>query len=197
MKILIVYAHYNPKSFSHALLESVLATLKSNPKHEVVVRDLYALKFNPVLDEADFAAHHGTRKTPDDVAEEQKFIAWSDLIVFIYPLWWAGLPAILKGYIDRVYSYGFAYTMLPGGKTEGLLKGKRVVILGPQGESKEHYEKTMWPAIAQTIDFDIFKCCGMQVADHVYYPSICAVSDEVRKGYLSAAAKTVDLHASA
>lgn len=105
MKHLVVYAHPVAGSVNHQLLNSVLESLKG---HEVEVRDLNQLAFNPVLSSEDLAGQR-RGEVATDVKTEQDFIREADVITFIYPIWWAGLPAILKGYVDRVFSYGFAY----------------------------------------------------------------------------------------
>lgn len=91
--------------------------------HEVRVRDTYELNFNPVLGASDFISF-SQGNTPEDIKEEQEHISWADSITFIYPVWWAGLPAILKGYVDRVFSHGFAYAYGENG-IEKLLSGKK------------------------------------------------------------------------
>ena len=126
MRYVILYAHPNPKSFNHAILARVEANLKRDRK-EYVVRDLYALNFKPVLEPADFVAMGGGSVRPD-VAEEQRHIAAADKLIVIHPIWWFGMPAMLKGYIDRVFTGGFAYAYTAKG-VEGLLKGKRAIIL--------------------------------------------------------------------
>ena len=180
MKILIVYCHPNPASFCHAILDTIVAKFKAL-KNEVVVRDLYAMKFNPVLSGEDFVAFK-SGKAPADIAIEQGHINWCDLCVFVYPLWWVGLPALVKGYIDRVYAFGFAYTMTPTGP-KGLLT-KNVVVIQTQGNPKEAYEKVMTPAMLATSDAGIFEFTGMKVLDHIFFPAVPFVTQEARQGYL-------------
>eukprot|EP01107_Rhizomastix_libera_P015954 TRINITY_DN635_c3_g1_i3.p1 TRINITY_DN635_c3_g1~~TRINITY_DN635_c3_g1_i3.p1 ORF type:complete len:123 (+),score=19.25 TRINITY_DN635_c3_g1_i3:146-514(+) len=110
MSTVIIYAHPKETSFNHAILKSVTDHL--DKKHEkYVVRDLYAMKFNPV-DYAD--------QSNEDVAVEQKIIKEAKRIVIIAPMYWYSFPAILKGYIDRVFTYGFAYEFSAAGP-KGLL----------------------------------------------------------------------------
>jgi NAD(P)H dehydrogenase (quinone) len=100
MKALILYAHPNPKSFCAAMKETLVKELKEKG-HEVRIRDLYEIGFNPVLHADDFNEFFQNR-VPADIKEEQDHIAWADLLVFVYPTWWIGMPAILKGYIGRI-----------------------------------------------------------------------------------------------
>ena len=183
MKYLVVYAHPNPKSFNHAVLELVQNRLKKAGK-DFAVRDLYNLKFNPVLAGADFMAFK-QGKPPADIAEEQKLIREADIIIFIYPIWWFGLPAILKGYIDRVFSYGFAYQVTDKG-AEGLLKGKQVIILNTTGGLEENYQKFGFQnALKTTTEAGIFEFCGMKVIGHKYCFAVPTVTDGDRKKMLA------------
>ena len=107
MKVLIVYAHPNLRSFNRAVLEAFTKGL-SEGRHTYEVVDLYSIRFNPCLGGEDLA-NLMAGKTPDDIKEQQEKVSRSDGIVFIHPVWWTGPPAILKGWIDRVFSMGFAY----------------------------------------------------------------------------------------
>lgn len=74
-----------------------------------MVRDLYAMHFAPSLSGRDLLTF-AEAQTPSDIAEEQRHIAWADRVTFIYPLWWSAMPAMLKGYVDRVFAEGFAFS---------------------------------------------------------------------------------------
>ncbi|MGJ0627845.1 NAD(P)H-dependent oxidoreductase [Xenorhabdus bovienii] len=107
MKHMIIYAHPNPKSFNHAIKEKIISEI-GNKGEEYSFISLYDEKFNPVLASSDFEALHRGEVLPD-VAKSQSMIKEADHLIFIYPIWWFGQPAILKGWIDRVFSNGFAY----------------------------------------------------------------------------------------
>ena len=104
MKYLVVYAHPNPKSFCHAIKEEIVVRLKEQGAI-VDVRDLYQMGFNPVLSANDFM-QLAQKKIPADIQKEQDLVAGADTIIFIYPVWWFSMPAILKGYVDRVFMRG-------------------------------------------------------------------------------------------
>ena len=162
MNHLIIYAHPNAQSFNHAILESIIAASKG---HEVHVRNLFELNFNPILDWQE-AAETFSGKLAADVAIEQSFWKQADLITLIYPLWWMGFPAILKGYLDRVLTYGFAYE---NGKNEtiGLLKGKRIQQFVTMGNSNQKYaEKGFLQSLDHTLGNGLFNFCGMEVDMH-------------------------------
>ena len=108
-------------------------------------------------------------KVSADVAIEQSFISWAECITFIYPIWWTGLPGILKGYIDRVFSYGFAYSY-SSGLQEGLLSGKQSMIINTQGKSHSEYQSNdMQNALSLTSDTGIYNYCGLEVKQHLYF----------------------------
>ena len=93
------------------------------------------------------------------------------------------MPAILKGYIDRVFLSGFAYTMV-GNSPQGLLNDKKVVIINSMGQTREEYEEMgMFKAMNRTVDTGIFGFCGMHVICHKYFTTIMSASDEQRMKY--------------
>lgn len=176
MRHLIIYAHPNENSLNHNLLNTVVETLQSQ-NHEIVVRDLYAIGFDPVLSLADMQGQR-MGKVSDDVHTEQEYISWADQISFIYPIWWTGLPAIMKGYIDRVFSYGFAYRY-DQGIQKGLLKGKTTVIINTHGKSHEEYKQTgMDKALTLTSDHGIFIYSGLEIISHLFFDKADKTSSE-------------------
>ncbi|OXG05193.1 NAD(P)H dehydrogenase (quinone) [Flavobacterium araucananum] len=167
MKNLIIYAHPNSGSLNHFFKQVVVESLQESGQ-EVVIRDLNQINFNPVLSLEDM---NGQRmgQVADDVKTEQDFITWADRIIFIYPIWWAGMPAIIKGYIDRVFSYGFAYRY-DQGVQKGLLTAKETIIINSHGKSNEEYEAIgMSKALALTSDTGIFTYSGLVIKQHFYF----------------------------
>nr|WP_315200616.1 NAD(P)H-dependent oxidoreductase [uncultured Flavobacterium sp.] len=141
MKHLIIYAHPNSQSLnSH--LKQTLSEYLSNSGQEVVIRDLYELHFNPVLSLEDMQGQR-MGKVAEDVKQEQEFISWADHITFIYAIWWTGMPAIMKGFIDRVFSYGFAYRY-DQGVQKGLLTGKQTTVINTHGNRKPNMKTLEW-----------------------------------------------------
>lgn len=166
MKHLIICAHPNPNSLNSHLKQTLVENLWDYG-HEVEVRDLYHISFNPILSLNDM---NGQRKgqVADDVKQEQQFILWADCITFIHPIWWTGLPAIMKGYIDRVFSYGFAYRY-DQGVQKGLLK-KQAIIINTHGKSHEEYSSIgMDTALSLTSDKGIYSYCGLEIKQHFYF----------------------------
>lgn len=167
MKHLIIYAHPNANSLNGQLKNTLAAHLEQN-NHELVVRDLYQLNFDPVLSLEDMAGQRAGI-VADDVRQEQEYITWANCITFIHPIWWTGLPAIMKGYIDRVFSYGFAYRY-DKGVQKGLLTGKQTVIINTHGKSTAEYEAIeMDKALQLTSDKGIYTYSGLEILNHFFF----------------------------
>jgi NAD(P)H dehydrogenase (quinone) len=103
MKTLIVSAHPNPFSFN-AAVRRALADSLATAGHEVRHSDLYESGFDPTLTGQELLDSFHGGETPLDVKAEQDKISWANLICFIYPTWWMSMPAVMKGYIDRVFA---------------------------------------------------------------------------------------------
>ncbi|ULO05347.1 NAD(P)H-dependent oxidoreductase [Paenibacillus sp. 19GGS1-52] len=189
MKHLIIYAHPNPESLNHSILETTVQALKNNG-HEVVVRDLYALDFQPVLKPED-TANMRAGQTPQDIKTEQEFITQAEAITFIYPIWWTGLPAIVKGYIDRVFSYGFAYSAGEEGIIK-LLNGKKGLIINTHGTPNAVYDNIgMTAGMKMTSDVGIFDFVGIESVGHLFLGSIGYLDEVAYKGMLKEVEDTI------
>jgi len=152
MNVLIVYAHPEPKSFNAALAERARAALEE-AGHTVAVSDLYGDGFNPVAGRHDFttvadpdvfhyqaeqahAAKHGG--FAPEIAREQAKVADADMLMLQFPLWWGGPPAIVKGWLERVLAYGFAY--VDGARFDtGVFKGRRAFLSVTTGGTIERF----------------------------------------------------------
>lgn len=180
MHVLIVYAHPEPTSFNHAMKELAVATL-TGAGHRVTVSDLYGQGFNPVagggdvLMRADQArldlgveqAHAARTRgfAPEVQAEIDKLMA-ADFLLLQFPLWWYSVPAMLKGWVDRVFAYGVTYDF---GRTwdRGIFQGRRAMLSFttsspattalPDGRNGD-LERTLWPLHA-----GVLALCGYAV----------------------------------
>ena len=129
-------------------------------------------------------------RSPLDIAKEQDRIKKADLITLVYPLWWASFPGILKGYIDRVFTNGFAYQYGQNGAT-GLLVGKKVILHTTMGNTVEEYEeKGLIEAFKISQGQEIFGYCGMDILGHYFYPQITLADDAQRDSFLTEALTT-------
>ncbi|KAI1082444.1 Flavodoxin-like protein [Whalleya microplaca] len=160
MKVFIVFAHPEPQSLNAALLKTTVSELEAQG-HGVQVSDLYAMQWKCQVDRADFpqvptdarlrvalASGESTisNTLTDDVKCEQEKLLWADVVILQFPLWWYNMPAILKGWIDRVYSLGFAYGLGEYNDQrwgdrygEGNLFGRRAMLVVTVGSWREHF----------------------------------------------------------
>ncbi|SHH00728.1 NAD(P)H-dependent oxidoreductase [Chryseobacterium vrystaatense] len=176
MRHLIIYAHPNENSLNSRLLQTVIESLDKE-HHDIQIRDLNKIGFNPVFSMEDMQRQFAGQIS-DDIKTEQEYISLADQITFIYPIWWTGMPAIMKGYIDRVFSYGFAYRY-DQGVQKGLLKGKKAVIINTHGKSHEEYERMgMDKALTLTSDNGIFLYSGFEIVQHFFFDRADKVSPE-------------------
>lgn len=182
MNHLVVFAHPNQKSFGKGIVDTIVKASEEKGAN-VRIRDLYQIGFDAILKPSDFESFQ-SGKIPTDIAEEQEQIKWADVITFVYPVWWTGLPAILKGYVDRVFSYGFAYEYVDGAPN-GLLKGKKALLFCTTGTPSEMYDASgMSNSMKQTTDEGIFSFTGIKEVSHSFFGAIPYVTDENRKDYL-------------
>lgn len=160
MKALIIFGHPNPDSFNGLILDVVKKKL-TEKGCEFIVKNLYASNFNPMLTMGDFIKmKNGT--VSDDVAIEHLDVGWADALVFIYPVWWCGPPAIVKGWFDRVMTDGFAFTFKTDGSHVGLLQNKRALVLTTSAMKQgQMNQKGLTVAMENIILQGIMNYCGI------------------------------------
>lgn len=152
MNVLVVLAHPEPRSFNGALRDATVSTLTAGG-HQVEQSDLYAMRFDPVCGPEQFPEHDQSRffnvqaaqrqavrdgtQTPEVIAEQRK-LHRADLLVLHFPVWWFGVPAILKGWFDRVLAVEAAYG---GGRwfDHGVFRGKRALICATTGARQDRF----------------------------------------------------------
>src|SRR5579872_2737217 len=160
MKVLLVFAHPESRSLNGALRDVAVKELLALG-HEVRVSDLYAERWKSEIDRADFpnlppderltlvaASKYAfaSNSLTEDVKVEIDKLLWADALILQFPLWWFTMPAILKGWVDRVFAYGFAYGVGEHSDKrwgdrygEGTLAGKRAMLIVTAGGWEEHY----------------------------------------------------------
>lgn len=154
MKVLIVYAHPEPNSLNGFMKDLAAKTFRDNG-HEVKISDLYGMKFKAVLNQEDFSQRQnneifnpmmeqvnavGTGSISADIKDEIEKIKWADMIIFQFPVWWTSLPAILKGWFDRVFLPGVVHNIAEGKLYDtGLLKGKKAMLSFTTGATRDVY----------------------------------------------------------
>eukprot|EP00826_Nyctotherus_ovalis_P066654 TRINITY_DN9878_c0_g4_i2.p1 TRINITY_DN9878_c0_g4~~TRINITY_DN9878_c0_g4_i2.p1 ORF type:complete len:192 (+),score=58.18 TRINITY_DN9878_c0_g4_i2:75-650(+) len=177
-KILLVCANPNPKSFSHAILNTAVQAFKDK-KYETLVRDLYAMKFDPIMRKEEIGIS-SLKDLPQEIQKEQEHVKWCDIITFIGPMWWYGMPAMMKGYFDRVFTEKFAYGSVDS-DSDGFLN-KKAVLLQPMGGS-ERQMKEILPLVSKIADLSL-NYCGIKLIGYHYFPWVNSASRKVLEGYL-------------
>ncbi|MFU2046798.1 NAD(P)H-dependent oxidoreductase [Avibacterium gallinarum] len=183
MKHLIIFAHPNGQdSFNRSVLEAVVRS-SQELNVETQVRDLYQLDFDPVISWAELqGANQGI--TPAEIREEHRLIREADLITLVYPLWWMGFPAILKGYLDRVLSHGFAYKT-EDGQSVGLLQGKKMQQFITIGSNVEKYQQLgIDKSLRDCLVDGLFNFCGITDIQHKFFGDIHIIDDKARQQML-------------
>ncbi|MEY2958064.1 MAG: hypothetical protein RLZZ01_632 [Actinomycetota bacterium] len=136
MKVLVIHCHPNPASLVAAAKDRVLAGLHT-AGHEVRLTDLYADGFRPELSSDEWHDHHVAGVT-DDLTSHADDLRWAEALVFVYPTWWSGQPAMLKGWMDRVWAAGVAWELPDGARVlRPLLTDiRRLAVVTTHGSSK-------------------------------------------------------------
>lgn len=181
MNVLVVYAHHEPTSFTSSM-KNLAVEILSRMGNSIVVSDLYGQGFNAEAQKWDFVTttgkhfnymfeqRHATRLdmafSPDIMGEIQK-VRSADLLLFVAPIWWFSVPAILKGWFDRVLAMGVAWD---GGKIyeNGLLRGKQAMLILSAGGPEEYYlesgrHRATPIQILHPINHGTLAFCGMNV----------------------------------
>lgn len=206
--VLFVYCHPERTSFTHALLEVAKAAVAAEGA-VFEVSDLYAEGFNPVAGRHDFetcadpdrfhyqteqahaAAHDGYS---DDLRREQARVRRADILVFLFPLWWGGPPAMLKGWFDRVLSYGFAY--VDGARFDtGLFRDRSSLMCVSTGGTEARFseggtygtiDQVLWP-----VQHCQLRYLGMEVAEPFVAYAAPRIDEEGRQSLLQRWSQTL------
>lgn len=202
MNVLILHAHPEKNSFSSSL-KNIAVEHFINKGDTVLVKDLYAMNFNPVLDSGDFKKINDplyfnamkeqmhafqSQSFSDDIQAEIDALKNADLIILNFPLWWSSFPAILKGWFDRVLAFGFAYHPANMKYETGAFAGKKAMCCIPIGGKKEAYmpggEHIELNRLLDPIQHQILFYTGMTVMP----PYVChrphLSNEETLKGYI-------------
>jgi NAD(P)H dehydrogenase (quinone) len=238
MKVLIVYAHHNPGSFCHAVLDRFRDGLTA-AGHTSRVVDLYASHFDPVFRARDFASYIDPnsppwvlelmdprgqlldvardplrrrlaaravrgksqaeiatlirKHMPKDVLAQQREVAWADGLAFIAPIYFCGFPAILKGWVERVFTLGFAFRLTDAG-WRGDVRGRvpmlhhqRALIMSTTLFDASTYDAGIRQAISRTIDDWALRFPGIEDVQHEYFYNATCSPRAVLDGYLAQA----------
>ena len=184
MKVLIITSHPWDGSYNYALRQSVENGLKkSNTTYEVL--DLVKDQFNPVMTDKDLAVYSKGKFVDPKVGEYQKKIEESDLIVFVFPVWWGLFPAILKGFLDKILLPGWAFNTGMLGSLIGLIKGKKAVVISTMNTPKFLYHLYLFAPLKNAFIRNTLKMVGIKKVKWFELYRVLSVSNEKRKNWLS------------
>lgn len=179
MNVLIVVANPNSASFCNGIASEIQRFLL-NTENNVRLKSLYESHFNPLLEGPEIRLSDIEKADPS-LLSECRDLQWCDFLVIVHPNWWEAPPAILKGWIDRVFRVNMAYRYSPEGKPVGLLKGKRALVVNtsntPLQVEKEVYKDPLdhyWKTC-------VLGFCGMSPVDRVLLTGIIKSTEAERK----------------
>lgn len=171
MNHLIVVAHPAEQSFTMALTRAYAAELESLG-HSQRICDLYRMGFNPILAETELMPAGPDNPASADLLQAQEDIRAADAVTVIYPMWWLSMPAMMKGYIDRVFAHGFAYDFQDGA-LRGLLSGKKSVLITISASPLPFLvESGGWEAVQALQDTQIFGSVGFELLEHLHFGEV-------------------------
>ncbi len=194
MSILLIVAHPNPDSFNHAIARVVKETLVING-YPVIFHDLYQEDFSPVITYSEI-----NQKTPSDLAIESycSELTTSSGIIIVHPNWWGQPPAILKGWVDRVFRAGVAYRFLEGDPGEGvplgLLQAEKALVLNTSDTPQERELAVFGDPLETLWKNCIFGFCGVRHFYRKTFGVIVSSTNEQRRIWLEEVRNLINIH---
>ncbi len=184
MKVLIVVCNFDKYSFNHAIANTVKEDC-IRKGYEVIYHDLYADNFNPILSKEEYEETNMNNITDSYIIQCCKEIEEAERIVIIHPNWWGQPPALLKGWIDRVFRRGIAYKYSEEGKAIGLLNAKEAYIINTSNTPEEVEKNIYGDPLANLWETCIFKMCGVKNVYRMPIREIVKSDELIRKKWLS------------
>lgn len=178
---LIVTAHPIDNSLSHTLAARIAGKLREEGT-QVEIADLHAEGFNPSMTRADLDLYHGDPSAlPDDILREQQCVERADMLVFVFPVYWWSVPALLKGWFDRVLTLNWAYKVADDGRIVGNLRDVPVRLIATGGSDLTGFDKHGYSTAIQTqIIEGVFGFCGLKnVKLDILYQADTATPEQV------------------
>ena len=186
MKVVIVFNHPYEGSFGNAILNSVSNALK-DANHEIDLMHLDNDGFNPVMSKADLKAFVDHKPVDSQVIDYNERLEKADHLIFIFPIWWDLMPAMTKGFIDRVLTPGVVYDHHPRGfGLVPLLKNlKGVTVITTMNKPKIMYSLLIGNLIKKAMIKSVFKTMGYKNLKWISYNMVKSVSHEKRVKWLT------------
>lgn len=190
-KALIIFCHPDNKNGFNAAIMKVFTEKLKSKGIEYKVRDLYKMNFNPVLSKKD-RINIGKNIFSKKARKERALIKEADIVVFIYPVWWSAAPAMLKGYIDRCFSPGFASDARDNNMRYRIKYKDAVVINTVDMPEKTFAETGVAEAFGLIYDGMTFETAGFKIKEHKYFFSVSGQDGKLLESYLKEAEKIAD-----
>ncbi len=191
MKISIILAHPNKKSFNHAIAKAAVDALKQNG-HGICFHDLYEEQFNPILSLEEIPKNS---PLPPEIEKHCNEISEAEGIVIVHPNWWGQPPAILKGWVDRVIRPGVAYEFLENDKGEGvpigLLKAKSAIIFNTSNTEAKREKEVFGDPLDALWKNCIFDLCGVKNFHRKMFGVVVTSSEEQKREWLQEVKETI------
>jgi|MudIll2142460700_1097286.scaffolds.fasta_scaffold56619_2 putative NADPH-quinone reductase len=186
MRVLIVLAHPKGDSFNAALCTRLRKGLLE-AGHEADVADLYSEGFDPLLRGPELDTLGSCRPLPDVAAYQERILS-AQALALVFPLWWFGIPAILKGFIERVFQEEFAFRIMSTARVQGLLKHRKALILCTTGASSLVYRALRFePPLKKILGEWTLKSCGIRDVRQVVFYDVVTANENTRSRYLDQA----------
>ena len=187
MKVQIVIGHQNQGSYCHALAEAAVDEARG-AGHEVIFHDLYADNFDPILTHGEITGE----AQPDPVAERHcRELLAADVIVVVHPNWWGQPPAMLKGWVDRVFQNGKVYQFGEDGQVIGHLAGKAVRVFTTSNTPRDVELEVYGDPLQNLWETCVFQLCGVENFKRRNFESIIMSSQEEREQWLAEVRETI------
>lgn len=177
MKILVVNGHPDLKSFSKVIFDTFVRNIYSR-KNEIETLSLAELNFDPVLRQG----YRERMAVDTEIMRSQKLVKWAEKIVFVYPIWWSSMPSLLKGWLDRVLTSGFAYRHEKL-SMKGLLNANAELWLTSDAPSL--FYKMIDHTPINLMKRNILKVCGIKVRRVEIFENTRNATSEQREHWLA------------
>jgi NAD(P)H dehydrogenase (quinone) len=192
MKHAVIFSHPRGHSFT-ASVAGAYRDAAESLGHTVLVRDLYRMKFAPCLKAEELPGKES--RIGDDVQEERALIGDASVFVLVYPLWMNAPPAMIKGYLERVFGFGFAYGS-EGRSSTPRMQGRKLLSFSSSGAPAEWLRQSgNFAAIHQLYDYYLADLCGFTPLEHVHFGNIVpGATAEFIQARLAQVRATVEKH---
>lgn len=180
-KITVILGHPSRESFCGSIMQSYIDGVKEGG-NEVKAIYIGDLKFDPIL----WKGYSAIQELEEDLKKAQEDMRWADHLVFVYPTWWGGMPALMKGFVDRVFLPGFGFKFHKGQPyPDRLLSGKSAHLIVTMDNKQKISEKLFGASSVIALKKIVLAFCGVDPINITIINSLRKFSDERKKELLS------------